>query len=143
MTNKKDLMLQYMLKFVDVESFQREPKYLTANDLLTALWPFNDNFKMDIESIKALPYQPELEIKADLAIEGFINTGVWLASLEVKRVLLERHSQAITGLTAQSIGKPAEPIFPVPDTLPEAALTGVVIVHLLYQMTLPFPVNRQ
>lgn len=137
MTSKGDLIMQYMSRFVDSASFQRPPKYLTVTDMLELLWPFNQQFKPDIEAIKDLPYQPALEKQADQAIEGFVNTGMWLASLEVKRVLLERHRQIIIMLTAQAKVEGERKALPVPDSLPEVALSGVVVLHLLYQARLP------
>lgn len=142
MHDKGAVMMWYMQKHIVGDIMQQKPKHLTADDVLTVLWRLNELFQPDHAAIRALPYKAEYEQQADQAIEEYVQTGKWLASLEVKRVLLERHTQAIMGLALESKMAPQQSVLPVPVDLPDTALLGAAILHLLYQMKLPFPVNQ-
>ena len=142
MHDKGAVMMWYMQQHVDGDVFEQQPKHLTASEVLAVLWPLNEIFRPDHAAISALPYKAEYEQQADQAIEEYVQTGKWLASLEVKRVLLERHTQAIMGLTLESKQAPQKSALPVAADLQDTALLGAAILHLLYQMKLPFPVNQ-
>lgn len=143
MNDKGAVMMWYMQQHIAGDVFAQQPKHLTASEVLTVLWPLNEIFQPDHAAIRALPYKAEYEPQADQAIEEYIQTGKWLASLEVKRVLLERHTQAIMALTMESKVAAQKSALPVAADLPDSALFGAAILHLLYQMKLPFPVNKQ
>jgi len=118
-------------------------QYLSGAEVVEALWPLNDWFHERIEEISALAYQAEFEADADLAIQRFVEgagTDAWSSvSPQVLRVLLERHTQAVTLASVNQAE--GNPLLPIPRAVPKQAWLGAAMLFLMYQMKLPFPVR--
>lgn len=114
------------------------PAPLGGMEVVEALWPLNDAFRPNFAAFRALPYNEAYGSQADAAIDRFIATGRWgPVAVEAWRVLLERHTQAMTAATVNAVHGNAP--MAVPESLPKSALTGAAILWCLYDMQLPYP----
>lgn len=142
MPNKDELLVRLMTHHCGDNWHHRNPKELDAQLIVEALWPLNDLFRVESTRVRALPYQAELEPQADKAIERYAQAGSWRAvSLEVKRVLMERHTQALAWFMAEGVAAPWKTYMSVPDNLPPSVLPAAIMLYLIHGMKLPHPVG--
>jgi len=138
----EQLLVQYVTQHCGANWQHRSPRELTADEMVEALWPLSELFKGKVKQIRRQPYVPEFEAQADKAIERFAQHGSWKAvSLEVQRILLERHTQAIMWFTLEGRAAPWKTYMSVPDNLPAKALPAVIMLYLIHGMSLPYPVS--
>ncbi|WP_435608504.1 hypothetical protein [Pseudomonas knackmussii] len=137
----EQLLVQIMNRNCGPGWERRKARELTADAIVEALWPLNELFQGKVASIQSQPYQADLEPQADRAIERYAEHGSWKAvSLEVRRILLERHTQAITWFTLEGKTAPWKTYMSVPDNLPAKTLPAAILLYLIHGMSLPFPV---
>lgn len=142
MSDKGRLLDRYFMRHCGGSLEGVLPRRVGADEIVEALWPLNELFQADSARIKAVPYQQELGKQADKAIERFADAGSWVAvSLEVKRILYERHVQAIMWFTLEGNAAPWKTYMSVPETLPPTALPAAILLFLIHGMALPYPVT--
>jgi len=135
----KVLMFEYFAEVIGPDWQNSPPVQLSGWEVVEALWPLNNDFKNHFRDFAALPYEPRFEDQADTAQEHFVFTGKWPpVSVEVWRVILERHQQAIQVALANELA--GNFLMPIPSRLPKSARTGAAILYLLQKMRLPFEV---
>lgn len=137
----KDLLIKYIRKQIAVDLDSCSLVALSGSECVQALWPLNESFRPQLSVLTALPYTSSFEKAADAAIEAMVFKGdQWRAiNAQTWRVLFERHTQAI--MLSQL--KANEPLIPIPEQLPERCYQDVVLLFLLHQMQLPFPLLDQ
>ncbi|WP_156899733.1 hypothetical protein [Marinobacterium litorale] len=135
----QNLLFEYFSQVIGPDWKNSAPKQLSGWDVVEALWPLNNDFRNRYRDFVALPYEARFEGKADLAQQHFVFKGKWPpVSIEVWRVILERHQQAIQVALANELA--GNSLMPIPDRLPRSARTGAAVLYLLQQMKLPFAV---
>ncbi len=133
------LFNDFILKVLGKPLESTRPVYLTGGQGVEALWPLNEDFRPNIEQIRALPYDASFETAADEAIEARAMGTSWpVVAAGTWRVLLERQQQAI--VVAATNERAGNPLMPVPSDLPVSARTGAAMLFLMHGMKLPFPV---
>lgn len=137
---KNQLIISFLDKHTGGDFMNQSPRHLYAKDALEALWQINATFGNQVSALKAIKYNPELEPEADKAIEHFVMTGNWLASINVKRIIFERHSQAIIYLSIAERVDSFKVCLSVPVNLPRSVLPPFVVLQLLHGMELPYPI---
>lgn len=137
-----ELLCQYELKKT-LESCPPEP--LTADDVMSFLWPLNARFRPLIHQIRTVRYRKQYEREADKAIREFVlRDSHWEnVPLVVWRVLLERHQQAITVCVANKMHASDTTFMHAPFGLTDTAKTKFAVVWLCYAMKLPYPVHDE
>jgi hypothetical protein len=114
------------------------PAPITGWQVVEALWPLNEAFRPNYLSVRGLRYQAAYELRADAAIERYLDNTQWgLVSVETLRVLLERHQQSL--MVAMLNEASGNSVMSLPETLPTSALTGAAMIWMLYAMKLPWP----
>lgn len=140
-----DICRQFMEHHIGHPIESSEIVYLTAKEVLETIWPINETFRPNLETIRSIPYDSSFESEADEAIISFIyhpefetwddlSDGAW-------RVLLERHMQAILVVKINEMAD--DPLIPIPEDLPESAWLGASMLFLHHEMKLPFPVENR
>lgn len=132
MSLKSDLLISYLEKHTIGDFRSQPPRHLTANEIMEALWVINPNFGEQVDALKDLTYQDEFEPLADKAIEKFVSTGKWLTSLEVKRILFERHRDILVWFAMAEKIDSAKVHASIPSGLPETAIPAFLILKLLH-----------
>lgn len=120
------------------------PFGLAGYDTLEYLWPVNEIFKPLLHRLKTVSYREQYETAADEAIRDFVlnDADLSLLPINVLRVLLERHQQAILLCVANAMAENENVIF-MPVELSPSARTKFAVVFLWHAMTLPFPVTDE
>nr|DAT05669.1 MAG TPA: hypothetical protein [Caudoviricetes sp.] len=139
---KIKLLESFVLKVMGKRLEELPPISLSGAQALHALWSLNEEFRPNIEQIRSMKYDERFEADADRAIERrlFGETDAWRSlSAETWRVLLERHQQAIAVAMANEMA--GNPLMPIPFGLPESAYTNVVMLFLMHEMALPYPID--
>ena len=138
-----DTSTKYFEKVMGCSLDDLVPKPVSGWRVVEILWPLNDVFREHIHRIRSIKYRPEFEPEADKAIDLFaadpraeswasVSPGAW-------RVLLERHMQMMQVAQANEVAG-NDIITVLPSGLPKICeLSGIMLV-LLREMSLPFPV---
>lgn len=142
----KALALQYFERVLKKTSDEIEWGVLTADGTVRSLWPFNSFFQKDFAKLTSIPYDESQGTAVDAAIEHCVAAD----SLEpfdilpptAKRVLLERHSQAVSVFSAIHPEDPTM-VMAVPIAAGEHQRLLGAIAFLLHGMTLPLPAEGQ
>jgi len=136
-----DLFVKYIRQQVAVDLDSCTLVGLSGSECAQALWPLNEFFRPQLPVITALPYTASFENAADAAIEARVFKGDQWQAIDAQtwRVLFERHTQAI--MLSQL--KADEPLIPIPEQLPDRCYQDAVLLFLLHQMQLPFPLRDQ
>lgn len=139
MSNRAQQMLfNYFEQKCGVPLNSLQPRQVSGESLVEALWPLNEYFRPNIEQVRALRYGERFASSADKAIERFVTTGQWgVVSIEAWRVLLERQQQAIIMGMMRGSG----PMMSVPAPFPDLDLLVPAMLFLLHGMKLPFPIE--
>ena len=115
------------------------PMELTGSEVVQLLWPLNDVFRPRIQNMNDVPYDPNLGIAADFAIDAAVETldlaVLADADLRAIRVLLERTAQTMTAATAFR----EEMFMELPAGLSGELRLFAAILILLRSMELPWP----
>lgn len=117
--------------------------YVSADDVMMALWSLNETFRPKLHQIRTVRYHKQYEKQADLAIENYALLGERWGQLPlvVQRVLLERHMQAIILCVANnSVGND---VIVAPTGMSLEMLTRYSVLFLYYSMKLPYPVKEE
>ncbi len=141
MSNKaRQMLFTYLEQKCGAPLNALPPRQVSGGTIVEALWPLNEHFRPNFAQIRVVPYGERFANSADKAIERFVTTGQWGAvSVEAWRVLLERHTQALS--MCMLIG--SDPMMSVPESLPDSELLVPVMLFLLHGMKLPFPVENR
>lgn len=133
---------EYFEKIIGHPLELSKPEPVSGWDLVVTLWPLNEIFQPVIHRVRTVKYRDRHEAPADQAILDFsvdpraetwagLPVGTW-------RVLLERHQQLMVVALANEMA--GNTFTYLPSTLPDDARLAGVMLLLLYQMKLPFPV---
>lgn len=142
--NNIELVELYLQKR-GIDLHDTKPLPLTGWQFVEAVWPLNERFRPVIERIRSLDYDTAFIEEANEAIRRFINhdnsnwddvsSGAW-------RVLLERQQQSITAAVGH-FELNNIPVTRIPSGLTESQITPVVLLLLLHNMQLPFPIAER
>lgn len=140
-----DLFRRYLESRLGVDLDSVKPIPLTGWQVVEILWPLNDVFRPHLHAVRRLSYQPDFEDDADRAIETFVLQGNPKAFSgyrpETWRVLLERHQQMLmVALANEAAGNH---VTYLPAELQDDARLPALMLALLHEMELPFPVADQ
>ena len=133
-----DLYVTFLEKCIGRSPDDCEIVALTGGEIVEAIWVLNDRFRPYLHKIATLPYESFFETEADEAIVNFVLNGDdWSGlSSQAWRILLERHQQAIVYFQLQA----DEPFVPIPEPLSPTRYLGAVLLFVLLEWKLPFPV---
>ena len=136
-----DIYIDFLEKCVGKSSTEFTTAALTGEEIVEAIWLLNEAFKSRYHMIASLSYESKYEKQADEAIISYaLKKDNWeTLSGEVLRILLERVHQAIIYFQLNA----KEPFVPIPDDLHPDHYLAAVMLFLLHQWTLPFPITHQ